>query len=89
MLVKFNSLLTYFFDSLHQTIRVSVWIMINNPDPSIDLSNFFPMRHLTRPIILYSLKLIWISVFPLQLVASVFVNVSNLFDFDLFVILEN
>jgi hypothetical protein len=46
------------------------------------------MRHFTRAIVLNCLELKRITIFSLEFVTTMFVEVTHFFDFDLFVILN-
>lgn len=87
VLVKFNGLLSNFFDSFYQTIMVSIWIIINNSHPSINFSHLFPVRHFTRAIHLNGFELIRVSIFSFQFITPVFIKVSNLFNLNFLKIL--
>lgn len=87
ILIKLDSLLSYFLYSFNKTIRISVRIIIYDSHSSIYFSNFFPVGHFSRSIVLYGLEFIGIPVFPFQLIAPMFVEISNLSDFYFFIIL--
>lgn len=85
--IKFNGLFPDLFDTLDQTVRVSVGVEIDDSHASVNLCEFLPVRHFARAIIFYGFKIVWIAVFSLELVTAVLVEVPNFADFYLFVVL--
>lgn len=63
--IQFDSLFTYFLNSLDQSVRVSVRIVVDNSHPSVDFGDFLPVRHFARTIILNCFELKRITVFAL------------------------
>ncbi len=86
--VQLDSFLANLFNTLDKPIRVSVRVVINNPHPTINLSDLFPMRHLPRTVVFDSLKLVRITIFSLKLVTSMLVKVTHFLYLDLFVVLK-
>lgn len=87
--VQLDSSLSDLFDSLDQAVRISIGVIFDDSHSSVHFDYLFPMRHLPWTIIFYCLKLIWITVFFLQFVASVLVKVTDLSNLNLFVILRS
>ncbi len=63
-------------------------VVINDPHSSIDLGNFFPMRHFSRAIVLDRFEFEGVAIFSLELVTPMLEEIADLSDFDLFVILR-
>lgn len=63
--VELNSSFPNFLYSLHQSIRVSVGVVVNYPHSPVNLCNFFPMGHFAWTIILHCLKLIRVTILTL------------------------
>lgn len=86
--IQFNRSLSNLFYSFYQAIWISIWVVIYDPHTTINLSNFFPMWHFSWAIIFNGFKLKWITIFSFKLVASMFIEVSNLTNFYFFIILS-
>ncbi len=87
--IQLNGLLTYFFDSFNQPIRVAVGVKVDDSHASINLCDFFPMRHFAGTIVLDSFELVGVAVLLLQLIAAVLVKIANFLDLDFLVILKD
>lgn len=79
--------LSNFFNSFDKTVVVTIRVVGNYSHPAVHLDHLLPVRQLSRPIILDCFKIKRISVSPLQLIASVFVKISQFFNPQLFVVL--
>lgn len=87
--VVLSCLLSDLFYPLDETVVVTIGIECDNSHPSVDFDHFFPVWHLPRPIELHCLEFIGITVFSLQFVASVLVEIAYLFYPQLFVVLHH
>ena len=87
--IQLNGLLTYFLDSLNQTIRVAVGVKVDDPHASINLGDFFPMGHLAGTIVFDSFELVRVAILLLQLVAAVLVKIADFFNLDFLVVLKD
>lgn len=63
--IKLNGPFPNFLYSLHQSIWVSVGIVVNYPHSPVNLCNFFPMWHFAWTIVLDCLKLIRVTILTL------------------------
>ena len=85
--VDFSGLLTDLFNTFDQSIVITIRIKCDYSQAAIDLHYLFPMRHLSRAVELYTFELVRISIFSLELIASVLVKIADFLDLQLLVIL--
>jgi hypothetical protein len=89
VLVKFDGFFPNFLYSFNEAIGISIWIVVDYPHSSINLSYFFPVRHFPRTVILHCLELKRISILFLEFIASVMVEITHLLNFYLLVVLNH
>ena len=77
--VYFCGFLSDIFDTFDKSVMISVGIVCNDTHSSINFDQLLPMRQLSRTIILNSLELIRVAIPPFEFVASVFVEIPELF----------
>lgn len=85
--IQLNRLLTYLLYTPDKSIRISVVIVFDNSHPTVHFCYLFPVRHLSWTIVFHSFELVWITVFSLELVASMLEKISHLLYLYLFVVL--
>lgn len=87
--IELSRLFSNLLDALDESIVVPVGVVSNDSHPAIDLYHLLPVWHLPWPVVLDSLELVGVAVSPLQFIASVLEEVSDLLDYQLLVVLNN
>lgn len=88
ILIFLNCLLTNFLYPFNQTIMISIRIVSNSSQSSINFNNLFPVWHFTWSIKLNCFEFIRVAIFSLQFICPMIVYITDFFYFYFFVILN-
>jgi len=80
ILIDLCSFFSYFFDSFKESVIISIRIIGYYSHSSIDLGHLFPMRHLSRSIILNCFEFKRISISFFKFITSMLVEIAYLSD---------
>lgn len=78
--IELSCFLSDLFDTLDQPVVITVGIVGDDAHPPVYFDELLPVREFARAVVLDGFELIRISISALQLIASVFVEVSEFFD---------
>lgn len=66
---------------------ISIWVVLNDPQPPIDSSDLAPMRHTSWCVLLHRLEFEWEPPPHSQFIRAVVVEVPDLLDLEFLIVL--